>query len=160
MEANTRNHLVTFFLLVVFIISIVNAYYFIRLYSNRDENDVTGLSGLTSGGALILGILDIVIALTVMIMLVYRYMNKTEEKTWMSKKFLVFLFLLVLLGVSGMTCAYYFTAYFDRSTDANGLSVTPFPGLSGVASLVLGIIALLIAVVVMISILYNFFRKH
>jgi hypothetical protein len=160
MEANTRNHLVTFFLLVVFVISILNAYYFIRLYSNRDENDVTGLKGLTSGGALILAILDIVIALTVMVMLIYRYMNKSEEKTWMSKKFLVFLFLLVLLGVSGMTCAYYFTAYFDRSTDAHGLSVTPFPGLSGVAALVLGIIALLIAVIVMISIIYNFFRKH
>ena len=160
MDAANKSHLVTFFLLLVLVISIINAYYFIRLYSAR-EGSVTGLNSLTAGGALILAILDIVIVLATLSMLIYRYTHRNEDKkAWFSNKLVVFLFLLLLLVVNGMNTAWYFFAIGDAFIEAGtGSSRTPFDGLSKGGATTMGTISSIISVTVLVAIIYNFMRK-
>jgi hypothetical protein len=172
MEATnqTRHNLLTLFLLVVLVVSIINAYYYFKVYTNSDNLEssaggfvkITGVSGLTAGGALILGILDVVIAVTALVMMIYRYMKHGEDKKhWFSDKFVVFLFLLVLLPVSILSAFYYFGAAADAVIDSmTGSSLTTFDGLSKGGAIALGIVSILVTLMVIILMIFNIFRKQ
>lgn len=79
------------FLMLVFVMAIVNAIFFIRIYNQSKEKDSgTGINGLTVTGSLVIGIVSIIIGVISFGWSLYLiskiYKNREAIKTWYTEK--------------------------------------------------------------------------
>lgn len=79
------------FLMLVFVMAIVNAIFFIRIYNQSKEKDSgTGINGLTVTGSLVIGIVSIIVGVISFGWSLYIvskiYKNREAIKTWYTEK--------------------------------------------------------------------------
>ena len=79
------------FLMLIFIMAIVNAIFFIRIYNQSKERDSgTGITGLTVTGSLVIGVISIIVGIIAFGWSLYLiskiYKNKNTVKEWWDDK--------------------------------------------------------------------------
>jgi len=79
------------FLMLIFVMAIVNSIFFIRIYNQSKDRDTgTGITGLTVTGSLVIGIVSIIIGVIAFGWSLYLiskiYKNRETVKTWYATK--------------------------------------------------------------------------
>ena len=79
------------FLMLVFVMAIVNAIFYIRIYNqSKDRESGTGINGLTVTGSIVIGVISIIIGVIAFGWSLYLiskiYKNREAIKTWYERK--------------------------------------------------------------------------
>ena len=79
------------FLMLIFIMAIVNAIFFIRIYNqSKDRDSGTGITGLTVTGSVVIGVISIILGVIAFGWSLYLiskiYQNKNEVGEWWTAK--------------------------------------------------------------------------
>jgi heme/copper-type cytochrome/quinol oxidase subunit 2 len=79
------------FLMLIFIMAIVNAIFFIRIYNqSKDRDSGTGITGLTVTGSVVIGVISIILGIIAFGWSLYLiskiYKNKNEVGEWWTAK--------------------------------------------------------------------------